>query len=94
MGSKQRVRLQRLLDYHVALSVVSNGGCTSEGGQITEVVGLSRSSKCGLQWWLYFKVVRLQRLLDYQVALSVVSNGGCTSEGGQITEVVGLSSSS
>ena len=38
------VRLQRLLDYQVALSVVSNGGCTSEGGQIRGVVGLSSSS--------------------------------------------------
>ena len=38
------VRLQRLSDYSVLLSTVKHGICTSEYGQITEVVRLSSVS--------------------------------------------------
>ena len=56
VGSKHYVRLQRLLDYQVALSVVYYGDCPKDNGHNPENVGLLRcwvaeSVHCSMFAW-------------------------------------------
>jgi hypothetical protein len=43
-GSKQDVRLKRLLDYQIAFSLVYYGDCPKEDSRTREAVGLSSAS--------------------------------------------------